>query len=66
MYRIMFDTIDFTDRFGAWSTDGCTKVAANGDSIGCECTQLAHFGILFVSNYRLHNDPRSMHMIYRI
>ena len=37
------------DRFGAWSTEGCKEVMREGNRRVCECTQLAHFGILFVS-----------------
>ena len=37
------------DRFGAWSTEGCRMVMKEGNRLVCECTQLAHFGILFVS-----------------
>ena len=49
---LVFDTIhsgDSEDRFGAWSTEGCKEVMKEGNKRVCECTQLAHFGILFVS-----------------
>ena len=36
------------DKFGAWSTEGCREVMREGNRRVCECTQLAHFGILFV------------------
>ena len=35
--------------FGAWSTSGCREVVRDGNKRVCEGTQLAHFGILFVS-----------------
>lgn len=34
---------------GTWSTKGCTEVLVSGDVTTCECTYMAHFGILFVS-----------------
>ncbi len=37
------------DRFGVWTTEGCKEVMREGNKRACECTQLAHFGILFVS-----------------
>ena len=39
---------DYTDRFGTWSGDGCKEVVRGNNRRVCECTQLAHFGILFV------------------
>ena len=43
-------TLLYTGGFGAWSPDGCTEVVTgSGNEKFCECTQLAHFGILFVS-----------------
>lgn len=36
------------DEFGAWSTSGCKEVKKNGNERICSCTQLAHFGMLFV------------------
>ena len=43
-------TLLYTGGFGAWSPDGCTEVVTgSGNEKVCECTQLAHFGILFVS-----------------
>ena len=41
--------LDSEDRFGAWSTEGCREVVREGNRRVCECTQLAHFGILFVN-----------------
>ena len=41
--------LDSEDRFGAWSTEGCKEVMREGNRRVCEFTQLAHFGILFVS-----------------
>ena len=35
--------------FGAWSTSGCKEVLQKGNERICSCTQLAHFGILFVN-----------------
>lgn len=38
--------------FGAWSTTGCKEVIVDGSSNvrSCECRQLAHFGVLLVSD----------------
>ena len=46
---IMSRTGDLGDRVGAWSTDGCREVMREGNRRVCECSQLAHFGILFVN-----------------
>ena len=35
--------------FGAWSTSGCKEFTDDDDHTVCECSQLGHFGILFVS-----------------
>ena len=35
--------------FGAWSTEGCREVEREGNKRVCECSQLVHFGILFVN-----------------
>ena len=37
--------------FGAWSTTGCKEVVIDREKNvrSCECSQLAHFGLLFVS-----------------
>ncbi len=37
------------DNFGAWSTSGCREATDGGNHTVCECNQLGHFGILFVS-----------------
>ena len=36
------------DEFGAWSREGCREVTKGGQIV-CDCVQLGHFGILFVS-----------------
>ena len=46
---IMIHAGDSEDRFGSWSTEGCREVMREGNRRVCECTQLAHFGILFVN-----------------
>lgn len=44
------NSVYYTGGFGAWSADDCREVATgSGNEKVCECTQLAHFGILFVS-----------------
>ena len=53
------------EEFGAWSTSGCREVERDGNRRVCECTQLAHFGMLFVSvtinncSYRQHDIKMS-------
>ena len=49
---------DSEERFGAWSTEGCREVVRDGNRRVCECSQLAHFGILFVSL-----DSHKVHMV---
>ena len=39
----------FWSDFGTWSTSGCRTVIDDGNITVCECRQLGHFGILFVS-----------------
>lgn len=39
----------YADEFGAWSTSGCREVRTRDNHTECECSQLGHFGILFVS-----------------
>ena len=46
---ILFHLGDSEDRFGAWSTEGCREVVREGNRRVCECSQLTHFGILFVN-----------------
>ena len=48
-YLITMCIGDSEDRFGAWSTEGCREVVREGNRRVCECSQLAHFGVLFVS-----------------
>ena len=45
---ISFHIGNSEDRFGAWSTEECREVVREGSRRECECSQLAHFGILFV------------------
>ena len=52
---------DSGDTFGAWSTEGCREIMREGNRRVCKCTQLAHFGILFVSDYPIMHT--SMHSI---
>ena len=40
------------DNFGAWDISGCREIQVSEGRIVCECTQLGHFGILFVSFIR--------------
>ena len=56
------------DEFGAWSTSACKEVERNGNERVCSCTQLAHFGMLFVNGLLcvqdigigyLHHDCRT-------
>ena len=57
MHIIMLPCISFgfiiighsEDRFGAWSTEECREVLRERNRRVCECSQLAHFGILFVN-----------------
>ena len=35
--------------FGSWSSDDCRVVYDRDDQAQCECSQPAHFGLLFVS-----------------
>ena len=36
-------------KFGAWDTAGCKEITSSNGRKDCECRQLGHFGILFVS-----------------
>lgn len=36
-------------QYGKWSTDSCRVVSDDGATTQCVCTQLGHFGLLFVS-----------------
>ena len=36
-------------QYGRWSTDSCRVVSDDGATTRCVCTQLGHFGLLFVS-----------------
>ena len=55
------------DRYGSWSTEGCREVMREGNRRVCECTQLAHFGILFVSPiYRVSHMPCSSQIFIHI
>ena len=36
-------------RAGRWSSENCRKVKSEGGRTVCECSQLGHFGLLFVS-----------------
>ena len=38
-----------SDQFGAWDTAGCREITSSNGRKDCECRQLGHFGILFVS-----------------
>ena len=42
------------DNFGAWDLGGCKEVQTTNDRVTCDCTQLGHFGILFVSLVQQH------------
>ena len=55
---------DLGDRFGAWSTDGCREVMREGNRRVCECSQLAHFGILFVNLTKLGRVCASVILYY--
>ena len=36
-------------RYGRWRTDRCRVVSDDGVTTTCDCAQLGHFGLLFVS-----------------
>ena len=41
-------------QYGRWSMDSCRVVSDDGVTTHCVCTQLGHFGLLFVS--KVHNS----------
>ena len=41
-------------QYGRWSMDSCRVVSDDGVTTHCACTQLGHFGLLFVSE--VHNS----------
>ena len=57
---LLLPTGDLGDRFGAWSSDGCREVMREGNRRVCECSQLAHFGILFVNLTKLDRVSASI------
>ena len=57
-------TLTFTDGFGSWSSDNCRVVYESGDKTRCECSQAAHFGLLFVCTHLIADivTVTSMHV----
>ena len=53
-----------SDRFGAWDTAGCKEIASSNGRKDCECRQLGHFGILFVSLYLHGNEINEITTFY--
>ena len=46
-YDLLLDL--YAGQYGKWSTDSCRVVSDDGATTQCVCTQLGHFGLLFVS-----------------
>ena len=58
--------LTLTDGFGSWSSGNCRVVYESGDRTRCECSQAAHFGLLFVRTHPIADSVEVTMCLYCI
>lgn len=61
-----FSTFIYPDGAGRWSSDNCRKKRQIDGRTTCDCSQLGHFGLLFVSPIKSLDDVSIKKCVCRI